>query len=32
MVLVPLMDKKQVARRVKLALARLEDVADDRPA
>jgi hypothetical protein len=30
-VLVPLADKKQVARRVRLALARLEDVADDRP-
>ena len=31
-VLVPLMEKKQVAARVKLALAQLEDVADDRPA
>lgn len=30
-VLVPLIEKKQVATRVKLALARLEDVADDRP-
>lgn len=30
-ILVPLADKKQVARRVRLALARLEDVADDRP-
>jgi hypothetical protein len=30
-VLVPLMDKKKVARRVEQALARLEDVADDRP-
>lgn len=30
-VLVPLFEKKQVAKRVKDALARLEDVADDRP-
>ena len=29
--LVPLADKKKVAARVRLALARLEDVADDRP-
>ena len=30
-VLVPLIEKKQVAARVRQALSRLEDVADDRP-